>query len=119
MVQKNIRCPKCKNIITINGQPGEKIFITCQKCNTKGKFIFPESSMATNKSYSSIALEINNLTKTFKGFKAVDNITFSVKKGEIFGFLGPNGAGKTTTIKAILGLLHPDNGKIRPNPFVF
>jgi ABC-2 type transport system ATP-binding protein len=116
MVQKKIRCPKCKNIITINGKPGEKIFITCKKCNTKGKFTFPES-IKTDKSDSSIALEINNLTKTFKGFKAVDNVTFSVKKGEIFGFLGPNGAGKTTTIKAILGLIHPDNGKIIINGY--
>lgn len=117
MVQKKLRCPKCKNIITINGQPGEKIFITCQKCNTKGKFIFPKSSIKTDKSDSSLALEINNLTKTFKGFKAVDDVTFSVKKGEIFGFLGPNGAGKTTTIKAILGLIHPDSGKIIINGY--
>jgi len=57
------------------------------------------------------------VTKTFKDVKAVDNVSFSVKKGEIFGFLGPNGAGKTTTIKAILGLLHVDSGKIRINGY--
>ena len=51
-----------------------------------------------------------NLTKKFNDLTAVDNITFSVKKGEIFGFLGPNGAGKTTTIKMLTTLLIPTNG---------
>lgn len=51
-----------------------------------------------------------NLTKQFDGFTAVDNVSFSVKKGEIFGFLGPNGAGKTTTIKMLTTLLTPTKG---------
>lgn len=59
-------------------------------------------------------LKLENVTKSYnKGeVKAVDNISFEVKPGEIFGFLGPNGAGKTTTIKMIVGLLKPDNGRI-------
>jgi len=117
MVQKNIMCPNCKNKITIEGNPGERIFITCPKCNTKGKFTFPGASIPSDKHDSLSALEIIGVTKTFNGFKAVDNVSFSVKKGEIFGFLGPNGAGKTTTIKAILGLLHSDTGKIRINGY--
>jgi len=52
----------------------------------------------------------DNLTKRFNGLVAVDNISFSVKKGEIFGFLGPNGAGKTTTIKMLTTLLNPVKG---------
>jgi ABC-2 type transport system ATP-binding protein len=59
-----------------------------------------------------IMIEVANLTKTFDGFTAVDNISFSVAKGEIFAFLGPNGAGKTTTIKILTTLLHPTGGKI-------
>jgi len=51
-----------------------------------------------------------HLTKKFNGFTAVDDISFSVKKGEIFGFLGPNGAGKTTTIKMLTTLLIPSTG---------
>ena len=117
MVQKNIMCPTCKNKITVNGEPGEKIFINCPKCNTKGKFSFPISTTDPGKTDLSSALEIIGVTKTFNGFKAVDNVSFNVKKGEIFGFLGPNGAGKTTTIKAILGLLYPDSGNIRINGF--
>lgn len=58
-----------------------------------------------------------NLTKKFNGFTAVDNISLSVKKGEIFGFLGPNGAGKTTTIKMIAGLLNPTSGRILVGSF--
>jgi len=62
---------------------------------------------------SEYIVEINNLTKTFGNFKAVDNISFSVKKGEIFGFLGANGAGKTTTLRMLCGLLLPTSGKAR------
>lgn len=55
-------------------------------------------------------IETNQLTKKYNGFIAVDNISFSVKKGEIFGFLGPNGAGKTTTVKMLTTLLTPTQG---------
>jgi len=54
----------------------------------------------------------SDVTKKYGSFTAVDNISFEVKKGEIFGFLGPNGAGKTTTIKMLTGLLKPTSGSI-------
>ncbi len=53
---------------------------------------------------------VENLTRTFGDFTAVDAVTFAVEPGEIFGFLGPNGAGKTTTIKMLTGLLSPSSG---------
>ncbi len=53
---------------------------------------------------------VDNLTKRFGDFVAVDNVSFSVNAGEVFGWLGPNGAGKTTTIRMLLGLLHPTSG---------
>ncbi|RMF34616.1 MAG: ABC transporter ATP-binding protein [Chloroflexi bacterium] len=56
------------------------------------------------------AIITKDLTKKFGDFTAVDHITFSVRRGEIFGFLGPNGAGKTTTIRMLLGLLRPTEG---------
>lgn len=62
-------------------------------------------------------LEIKDLTKKYGEKVAVNNISFEVKPGEIFGFLGPNGAGKTTTIKMIVGLLKPDSGVININGF--
>ena len=55
-------------------------------------------------------IETNNLTKYYGKIKGVEDLTFSVKKGEIFGFLGPNGAGKTTTIRTLLGYLYPTRG---------
>ncbi len=58
----------------------------------------------------SISLSTENLTKRFDGFTAVDNVTVSMRRGEIFGLLGPNGAGKTTTIRILLGLLAPTSG---------
>jgi ABC-2 type transport system ATP-binding protein len=57
-------------------------------------------------------IEVKNLTKQYGEQKAVNNISFSVKKGEIVGFLGPNGAGKSTTMKMITGFLEPDQGDI-------
>jgi ABC-2 type transport system ATP-binding protein len=57
-------------------------------------------------------LEVKQLTKSFKGFEAVKNVSFSVQKGESYGLLGPNGAGKTTTIQMISGLFPPSSGSI-------
>ncbi len=62
-----------------------------------------------------VVLEVKNLEKSFGKLKAVNNISFTVEKGDIFGFLGPNGSGKTTTIRLILSLLKPDNGEIYIN----
>lgn len=68
-------------------------------------------------------IEVHNLTKKFGKFTAVDDISFNVKRGEVFAFLGPNGAGKTTTIKMLTTLLEPTSGKaflnghdVRENP---
>ena len=57
------------------------------------------------------AIEVNSLTKQFGSSKAVDNISFAVKEGEIFGFLGPNGAGKSTTMMILTTLLKPTSGE--------
>ena len=58
-------------------------------------------------------VEVVGLTRTFGDFVAVDDVTFTVDGGEVFGFLGPNGAGKTTTIKLLTGLLPPTSGEGR------
>jgi ABC-2 type transport system ATP-binding protein len=57
-------------------------------------------------------LEVKNLSKKFGKFTAVDNLSFSIKDGEILGLLGPNGAGKTTTIQMLLGIMEPTEGDI-------
>lgn len=59
------------------------------------------------------AIKVSNLTKQFKNVLAVNNISFNVKEGEIFGVLGLNGAGKTTTIKMMSGLTRPTSGNIK------
>ena len=58
------------------------------------------------------AIEVDSLTKKFGDFKAIDNISFDVEEGEIFGFLGPNGAGKSTTMMILTTLLKPSSGKV-------
>lgn len=62
-------------------------------------------------------IEVKDLVKKFGSFTAVDNVSFNVKKGEIFAFLGPNGAGKTTIIKMFTTLLQPTSGSILINGF--
>ena len=58
-------------------------------------------------------VEVKELCKTYGRTKAVDEVSFEVQEGEIFGMVGPNGAGKTTTIECIEGLRHPDSGTVR------
>ncbi|MCX8137313.1 ABC transporter ATP-binding protein [Pyrobaculum aerophilum] len=62
-----------------------------------------------------IILSVHNVSKSFGGIKAVDNVTFKVEKGEIVGLIGPNGAGKTTLVNLISGFYKPDSGKITFN----
>jgi len=66
--------------------------------------------MSTDTDISGPAISISGLTKRFGDFTAVDNITFSVRRGEIFGFLGANGAGKTTAMRMLCGLSYPTSG---------
>lgn len=62
---------------------------------------------------NSSVLEVKNLTKKFGDFTAVDNISFSLKEGEVLGLLGPNGAGKTTTIHMLLGITRANGGEVK------
>ena len=117
MITKTVMCPHCKNEITIQGNPEEKIHITCPKCNTKGVFTFPGEKSGSKTTTDSFSIEVAGLTKKYQDLTAVDNLSFNVRTGELFGFLGPNGAGKTTTLKAILSLIHANSGEIKINGF--
>src|SRR5690348_7327765 len=78
----------------------------------------PELEIGTQKS-AEVVVSVRGLTKIFKDFwnrpkaRAVDNVDFEVRQGEVFGLLGPNGSGKSTTVKLILGLLYPTKGQIQ------
>src|SRR4051794_6946401 len=61
---------------------------------------------------SNVTLSVRNVTKRFGDFTAVEELSFDVRAGRVFGFLGPNGAGKTTTIRMIVGVTAPDEGQI-------
>ena len=58
-------------------------------------------------------IELNNITKSYGNFVAVDDLSLQVPNGSIYGFIGPNGSGKTTTIRMIMNILYPDSGSIR------
>src|SRR5208283_1985009 len=78
----------------------------------------PQSPVANRKS-EEVVVSVRGLTKVFKDFwnrpkaRAVDNVDFDVRRGEVFGLLGPNGSGKSTTVKLMLGLLHPTRGQTK------
>jgi len=113
-IAKTIACPHCKKTIIVQGTPGEKIEVVCAQCSTKGVFHFPDEKPTEISINDSYALNIQNLEFTYPKAekKAVNNVSFHIKKGEIFGFLGPNGAGKSTTQKVIIGLLKGYNGNV-------
>src|SRR5471030_865932 len=75
-------------------------------------------SEIVNQKSAEVVVSVRGLTKVFKDFwnrpkaRAVDNVDFEVRRGEVFGLLGPNGSGKSTTVKMLLGLLNPTRGHI-------
>lgn len=115
MVTQTVKCPTCKTTMTISGEPGERVQLACPECHQKGMYKIPGEKSNETLSSHSATIEVNNLTKTYNHVPVVNNVSFRVNKGEIFGFLGPNGAGKTTTIKAMLDLIHADAGAITIN----
>lgn len=115
MVTEFVECPVCKNTLSLSGEPGETIFLTCPECNQKKAFTVSGEGRETTQPTYSTAIEVCGLTKMYNHVAAVNNVSFTVQKGEIFGFLGPNGAGKTTTIKAMLDLIHVKSGTIKIN----
>src|SRR3954451_6734593 len=60
-----------------------------------------------------VTLRVSNVSKRFGDFAAVEDLSFDVRAGRVFGFLGPNGAGKTTTIRMIVGITAPDEGRVQ------
>ena len=111
MVEKTVRCPKCHEILSYSGQPGEIKKITCPMCGQHGRVTFKTAQKTFTD--DNVAIEVNNLRKVYGELVAVNNISFRVKKGEIFAFLGPNGAGKTTTVEMIEYIRMPTAGAIK------
>jgi len=107
-ITNNFKCPRCGNIRTHSGPPGEQRIVTCGSCGVQGKVTIPGVTVPISTNGS--AIEISHLKKVFGDFAAVDDISFSVKKGEIFGLLGPNGAGKSTIIRMLCTLSRPTKG---------
>jgi ABC-2 type transport system ATP-binding protein len=108
MITKTVQCPKCHTNLICNGNPGDVIKVKCSSCGTLGKVTFKISVPSDD-----VAIEVSNLKKVYGNLAAVDNISFNVKKGEVFAFLGPNGAGKTTTVEMIESIRVPTAGTIK------
>jgi len=109
LVSRNFKCPSCGHIAAYSGRPNEKVIVTCQSCSTRGTITLPET-VSSRQFTNGNAIEISNLKKMFGDFTAVDDVTFTVKRGEIFGLLGPNGAGKSTIIRMLCTLTRPTAG---------
>ncbi|MFO7677825.1 MAG: ATP-binding cassette domain-containing protein [Thermoplasmatota archaeon] len=110
-IEKKLRCPNCKKVSKFLGNPGEILEITCPHCSTKGKIALEDPLLSTKNTI----ISVKNISKKYKDVLAVHNVSFTINKGEIFGYIGPNGAGKTTTIKMMIGLLHQTSGEISIN----
>ena len=108
MIEQRFKCPTCHEISTFYGDPGETQVVTCTHCNTKGRII-----ITGEKPGNDVAIEVSHLKKVYDDLIAVNDISFRVKKGEIFAFLGPNGAGKTTTVEMIESIRTPTEGAIK------
>ncbi len=108
MVEKKFKCPDCGKVTPHSGMPGELKTVYCPYCSSKGMARFPKPVPKKD-----FAIEVADLRKIYGDLVAVDTISFSVKKGEIFAFLGPNGAGKTTTVEMIESIRQPTAGTIR------
>ncbi|MDR2081289.1 MAG: ATP-binding cassette domain-containing protein [Campylobacteraceae bacterium] len=89
----------------------EDAFLDILGVKTKAHSVL--ANVMSNFSDQKNLIEVQNLTKKFGNFTAVDNISFTVNAGEVFGFLGPNGAGKSTVFKMLCGLLTPTSGEIK------
>jgi len=113
-ITKKVACPHCKNVMEVSGISGETIEITCSNCNTSGIYSFPQEKPENKTKDDPSIIRVNHLEFSYPKSKkkAVNDVSFGIKKGEIFGFLGPNGAGKTTTQKVIIGLLQQYNGYV-------
>jgi len=110
LITKKFKCPTCGQIATYSGMPGERIIVTCPSCGSKGRITIPGGIQTRRFATNGDAIEVSHLRKLFRDFAAVDDVTFSVKKGEIFGLLGPNGAGKSTIIRMLCTLSRPTEG---------
>jgi len=111
-VTRQFKCPNCGQILSYTGIPGESIIVTCASCGTRGKVTISGSTSQAN-IVDGDAIKTFNIKKMFGDFTAVDDVTFSVKKGEIFGLLGPNGAGKSTIIRMLCTLTRPTQGSAK------
>jgi len=108
MIKQRFKCPSCQKIVTHSGNPGEPKTVYCPYCGSKGRVIF--SSLEPKED---LAIEVSHLKKVYGDLIAVNDISFGIKKGEIFAFLGPNGAGKTTTVEMIESIREPTAGTIK------
>jgi ABC-2 type transport system ATP-binding protein len=112
-VTKHFKCPSCSTIEVVTGSPGEPVVVTCPSCKTTGKAILPATSTTNHTHHyktGKAAITITHLKKMFGDFTAVDDVSFQVMTGEIFGLLGPNGAGKSTIIRMLCTLTRPTSG---------
>lgn len=108
MMEWRFKCPNCGEIASFYGNPGETKIVSCASCNVQGRITIPAQDQS-----ETIAIEVLNLKKVYGDLIAVNDISFTVKKGEIFAFLGPNGAGKTTTVEMIESIRTPTAGMIK------
>ena len=106
---KDVFCPERSEERRVKSERSEERRMKSEESNSKGCCLNSFNSFNSFNS-SSLSISVSHLVKAFGSFRAVDDISFSVKRGEIFGFLGANGAGKTTAMHILTGLSQPTSG---------
>lgn len=113
-MEKKIKCPNCMTIHLVKGNPDQQIKVKCPTCGNIGIFTF-EAHISKQSNYSNKMVVLRNVSKRYKELLALNNVSFEINKGEVFGYIGPNGAGKTTTIKIMIDLINKNTGEVYIN----
>lgn len=113
-MEKKIKCPNCMTIHIVKGEPNQQINVKCPSCGNIGNFIF-KGDISKQSIHSNKMVVLRNVSKRYKQLLALNNVSFEINQGEVFGYIGPNGAGKTTTIKIMIDLISKNSGEVYIN----
>jgi len=114
-MEQKIKCPNCQTIHIVKGEAGQQVKVKCPACGNSGKFTFEQNDAANRSIPSNKMVVLRNISKRYKQLLALNDVSFDINPGEIFGYIGPNGSGKTTTIKIMIDLISKNSGEVYIN----
>jgi len=113
-MEQKIKCPNCQTIHIVKGEAGEQVKVKCPSCGNNGVFNFKNEALNRSAPDNKMVV-LRNVSKRYKQLLALNNVSFDISPGEVFGYVGPNGSGKTTTIKIMIDLISKNSGEVYIN----